>query len=98
MAKKIYSEEKRRNYCEGWSESGLNKSKFSQEQGISESALRKWLKKYGYDETNGVNLKFLEVEPINHAEKQKVEIQLPNGLLLKTEVESISKLIKELSL
>lgn len=99
---KAYSIEKRRSYCDGWRSSGLSKLNFSRENKISESALRKWLKLY---DTNSIvtdikkaEIKFLEVEPMARNETKKVEITLPNGLMLKTEVESLSKLIKELSI
>jgi hypothetical protein len=97
-----YSIEERKNYCAKWRSSGLSKLNFSRENKISESALRKWLKLY---DTNSLatdikkpEIKFLEVERLIRNEIRKVEIMLPNGLLLKTEVESLSKLIKELSL
>lgn len=98
---KAYSKEERKNYCTRWGSSGLSKLIFSRENKISESALRKWLKLY---DTNSIatdikksEIRFLEVEPMARNEVRKVEITLPNGLLLKTEVGSLSKLVKELS-
>lgn len=93
---KIYSVEERKNYCAMWCRSGLNKSRFSQEQGISEAALRKWLKVYGCDEEK-TELEFLEVETEPRAEMRSVEIKLPNGLIVRAEVKSVIGLIRELS-
>lgn len=100
MAKR-YSEAERKNYCVAWRASELNKNRFCKENKISESALHKWLRLYepsliGIDSKKS-EINFLEIEPIIQTEKQKVEIQLPNGILLKLEIKSLPKLIEELT-
>ena len=103
MAKQ-YSIEERKNYCAKWQSSAndLGKNNFCKTNNISESALHKWLKLYGNkvasSDTKKQDLKFLAIEPVATASKlMHVEVVLPNGLLLKANVESLSKLIQELS-
>jgi hypothetical protein len=103
MAKR-YSIEERKNYCAKWQSSanGLGKNNFCKTNNISESALHKWLKLYGdkvaSSDTKKQDLKFLKIESVvAPIRSTHIEIMLPNGLLLKAEVESLSKLIQELS-
>lgn len=101
MAKK-YSEEERKAYCAKWRASGECKNKFCEGNRISRSMLYKWLKLYDKDsvksEVKRLGLKFLEVEPVVSNRSSPVEITLVNGILIKTEVDSLRKLIQELSL
>ena len=97
---KTYSVEERKNYCANWRTSGLCKIRFCKDQHISESALYKWLKLYDKDfaksDTKEQDIKFLAVEPIALNKLKSVEIKLPNGILLKTEIESVNELVREL--
>ena len=96
-----YTEEQRQSYCAKWQTSGLNKQSFCARENISESALHKWLKAYCSSpalESNGIGLKFLPIEEIKEskAELTEIEILLPNGILVKAEVNSVAKTIREL--
>lgn len=102
MAKKRSIEE-RKNYCIKWRSSKLSIAKFCKENNISKSGIYKWLKLFpdisqATSNSKKQDLTFLPIEPIAPAINfMHVEVVLPNGLLLKAEVESLSKLIQELS-
>ena len=104
MAKR-YSIEERKNYCAKWQSNAndLGKNNFCKANNISESALHKWLKLYdnkslSLPDIKKQELKFLAIEPVaTPIRPTHIEIVLSNGLLLKAEVESLSKLIQELS-
>jgi len=95
---KKYSEAECIKFCEDWKHSGNPKIRFCKERNISVSALHKWLKKYG-DQTKPRESSFKSL-PIDAAVSEKqlqiVEITLPNGIMLSTEVVSLGMLIKEL--
>jgi hypothetical protein len=97
---KRYSEEECRNYCAQWRASGLGKLAFCKETKISGSALYRWLKIYDGEwkgvEDKNQGLKFLAIEQEPKKEVNQIEIILPNGVLLRTEVRSVAKLIEEL--
>jgi len=96
---KKYSIEECKNYCTEWRASGLSKTSFCKANNISEAALYRWLKLYaeGFAKPAHKELKFLAIEPAAQKELKRVEVVLPNGVLLRTEVESLSKLVWELS-
>jgi hypothetical protein len=94
--------EERKSYCDKWRSSGLSTATFCKENHLSKSVLYKWLKLYDNKlsppNTKKQDLKFLAIDPVAVPIKlMHVEVILPNGLLLKAEVESLSKLIQELS-
>jgi len=95
---KKYSETEYIKFCEDWKDSGKTKKSFCKERNISESALRSWLKKYGdQDSTKESSIKFLPIETSDSKPQSHiVEITLPNGVMLSTEVLSLSVLVKEL--
>ena len=118
---KKYSEEERQSFCAKWKSSGKSKISFCKENGISESALHKWLMKLGQllppqlsppasespsPKIDKRRINFLSVDltskvvPADIASKvaknQEVEILLPSGILLKTEVASVALLVREL--
>jgi hypothetical protein len=98
---KRYSEEESKNYCAQWRASGLGKLAFCKENKISGSTLYRWLKIYDGDwkgvEDKNLGLKFLAIEQEPKKEASQIEIILPNGVLLRTEVSSLAKLIGELT-
>lgn len=102
MVKKRSIEE-RKSYCVKWRSSGLSMVNFCKENHLSKSGLYKWLKLFpdinlATSNDKKQDLKFLAIEPAAVPVKlMHVEVILPNGLLLKAEVESLSKLIQELS-
>lgn len=95
---KKYSEAECIKFCEDWRRSGKFKICFCKERNISVSALHKWLKKYGgLTKLEEPSLKFLPIDAaISEKRLQKVEITLPNGIVLNTEVISLGMLIQEL--
>ena len=112
---KKYSEEVRQSFCAKWKSSGQSKVSFCKENGISGSALHKWLTRFEpvlssspsltppsssllRVQRNKKRINFLPVEVANKtAKNHEVEILLPNGILLKTEVTSIALLAQELT-
>ena len=96
---KKYSIEECKNYCAKWRASGLSKTSFCKANDISEAALYRWLKLYaeGFAQPETKELKFLAIEAVTQNELKRVEVVLPNGVLLRREVESLSKLVWELS-
>jgi hypothetical protein len=98
---KKYSTEECKNYCAKWRASGLGKLAFCKENKISETALYRWLKIYDGEwkgvEDKNPGLKFLAIEQEPKKEASQIEIILPNGVLLRTEVSSLAKLIEELT-
>jgi hypothetical protein len=98
---KRYSIEECKNYCAQWRASGLGKLAFCKENKISGSALYQWLKLYDEGEKKSEDkdrgIKFLKVEQEPKKEASQIEIILPNGVLLRTEVRSVAKLIEELT-
>lgn len=102
MTKKRSIEEQK-SYCIKWRSSGLSMVNFCKENHLSKSGLYKWLKLFPDINLATSNIKkqklnFLAIEPVAHAIKlMHVEVLLLNGLLLRVEVESLSKLIQELS-
>lgn len=97
-----YNIEQHKSYCAKWQTSGLSKQSFCTRENISESALHKWLKIYNSSssevESKETGLKFLPIEKTNEfkAELTRIEILLPNGVLIKAEVNSVAKTIREL--
>ena len=95
---KQYSEMERVKFCESWKTSNQSKIRFCKESGISKSTLYKWLSKF-VDQvpTKESSIKFLPIEVSNtKTRSHMVEITLPNGVMLSTEVASLSMLVKEL--
>ena len=96
-----YSDEERKRFCDMWKRSGKPKRHFCKDVGISISTFHGWLKKFNQkevanSETTGV-IKFLPIEEKAVVDQKiPVEIKLPNGLLIKIETNSLSKLINEL--
>ena len=101
MAKR-YSDKKRQEYCNKWSASGLSKIKFCKDEKISGKALHKWLKIYGPQgclKQKEAAIKFITPEFATKPEENKtLDILLPNGVQIKTEVKSVAELIRELLL
>jgi len=97
-----YTIEQHKSYCAKWQASGLSKQSFCARENISDSALHKWLKIYNSSplavEDKEAGLRFLAIEETNEpkAELTEIEILLPNGILVKAEVNSVAKTIKEL--
>jgi hypothetical protein len=82
-----YSEATRMSHVSGWRASGLSISRYSAEQGISVSALSKWIKYYGdtLPETTfkAVSLKNGTLTYPCSYENSMLEIKMPNGIHLK---------------
>jgi transposase-like protein len=92
-----YTEEQQKRICEAWQQSsGMSMKQFCHENKVSKSGLYKWLNKYGHKKQVNRDLKMLCACRENSAPETGLEILLPNGVLVRGDNSTISKLILEL--
>lgn len=88
-----YSEKTRMSHVSAWRASGMNLSQYSKAQGISVSALSKWIKYYG-DRLLNESFKEVSLKPSPSYQYSKespmIEIKMPNGVQLKLPLDSKS--------
>jgi transposase len=93
-----YSEEQRKKHCQDYRASQLSIEQYSQRNKISQSALRKWVKKF---ESKEFFAAMNSGPPINRLNKQSFEIIFSTGIRLRfpelVDLGVIKQLIKEVS-
>lgn len=97
---KIFSAEERAKLCTDWKVSKLPRKDFCHQNKVSLSAIDRWLKEER-QATSSISRKAINFIPIGKqqsAQKNYLEMLLPNGIVLKLAMESINiaQLIKEL--
>jgi transposase-like protein len=83
-SKRKYSDEERRNYCIAWKKSGLNRTDFCQEYGISRSALYQWTKEFekGNKEIDFSPIVVKDKSPAEETGIIQLNIDCPNNMRL----------------
>jgi hypothetical protein len=93
--------EEKNKLCAQWRSSGLTKSEFCRSKDLSIATLCNWLEKSTQKIKKHNKIKFLPISKIaNEPQESKLEIRLPNGLVIcfsvMPETQKIKDLIEEL--
>jgi hypothetical protein len=80
---------------EAWQHSGLSKKSFCEEQGIVKSVFLYWCRRYREEHEQGGFVKLTTGGLYSLAQGQSIEIQYPNGVILRLPPNTPSNLVRQ---